>query len=94
VEAKLPAVAAFTGLPNANAAWVRAFGSRRSKTLRNRARAWKKLRDWLIITTGTPWPSGVPILLQYLEERNEVQPMGKTVPMSIHSTLALLELVG
>ena len=94
VEAKLPAVAAFTGLPNANAAWVRAFGSRRSKTLRNRARAWKKLRDWLIITTGTPWPSGVAILLQYLEERNEVQPMGKTVPMSIHSTLALLELVG
>lgn len=94
VEAKLPATASFAELPNANASWVRAFGSRRSKTLRNRARAWRKLRDWLIVTTGEPWPNGVAILLQYLEERNEVQPMGKTVPMAIHSSLALLELVG
>ena len=94
IEAKLPAVATFRDLQNANAAWVRAFGSRRSKTLRNRARAWKKLRDWLIVTTGQAWPDGMSILLQYLEERNEVQPMGKTVPMAIHSSLSLLELVG
>eukprot|EP00435_Cladocopium_sp_Y103_P062974 s792_g24.t1 len=71
VEAKLSAVGSFEGLPNQNAAWVRAFGSRRSKTLRNRAKAWQKVREWLIVTTGEPWPSTVGIMLQYLEERNE-----------------------
>ena len=93
-ESKLPAVASFHGLANVNAAWVRAFGARRSKTLRNRAKAWKRVRDWFVVTTGKSWPESVSQLIQYLEERNEVQPMGKTVPMSIHTTLSLLELVG
>ena len=94
VEAKLPAVDSFNGMTNANTAWSRAFGARRSKTLRNRAEAWKRVREWLVATTGQPWPTTVAVLLQYLEERNEVQPMGKTVPMSIHTTLSLLQLVG
>ena len=93
-EAKLPAVASFSGMANVNTAWIRAFGARRSKTLRNRAKSWKRVREWLVVTTGQPWPTNVAVLLQYLDERNEVQPMGKTVPTSIHSTLSLLELVG
>ena len=93
-EAKLPAVASFSGMANVNTAWIRAFGARRSKTLRNRAKSWKRVREWLVATTGQPWPTNVAVLLQYLDERNEVQPMGKTVPTSIHSTLSLLELVG
>ena len=93
-EAKLPAVASFSGMANVNTAWIRAFGARRSKTLRNRAKSWKRVREWRVATTGQPWPTNVADLLQYLDERNEVQPMGKTVPTSIHSTLSLLELVG
>ena len=92
-EAKLPAVASFSGMANVNTAWIRAFGARRSKTLRNRAKSWKRVREWLVVTTGQPWPTHVAVLLQYLDERKEVQPMGKTVPTSIHSTLSLLELV-
>ena len=55
-EACLPVVYQIEQLDNQNIAWERIFGSRRSKTLRNRFRAWKKYRMWLVASTGVVWP--------------------------------------
>ena len=44
----------------------RSFGSRRMKTLRNRARSWRKVREWLISFKGKPFPSGVADMLDFL----------------------------
>ena len=45
-EAQLPVVAEIAALASPEAGWKRLFGTRRSKTLRNRYRAWKPFRDW------------------------------------------------
>ena len=46
-KACLPVVYQIEQLDNQNIAWERIFGSRRSKTLRNRFRSWNKYRMWL-----------------------------------------------
>ncbi|CAE7301562.1 unnamed protein product [Symbiodinium natans] len=58
VEAQLP----FSQLPVADESQrreiaLRAFGARRSKTLRNRARCWRKARDWFLSFKGTAFPT-------------------------------------
>ena len=93
-EAGLPAAARIDTMSNPEAAWIRAFGSRRAKTLKNRVLAWRKLGSWLQVTYSVNWPSKAELVLQYLEERYETSPLGKTVPGGILSTLGLLELVG
>ena len=93
-EAGLPAAARIDTMSNPEAAWIRAFGSRRAKTLKNRVLAWRKLGSWLQVTYSVNWPSKAELVLQYLEERHETSPLGKTVPGGILSTLGLLELVG
>ena len=93
-EAGLPAAARIDTMSNPEAAWVRAFGSRRAKPLKNRVLAWKKVGAWLQVTYAVSWPAKAEFVLQYLEERHETSPLGKTVPSGILSTLGLLELVG
>ena len=93
-EAGLPAAARIDTMSNPEAAWIRAFGSRRAKTLKNRVLAWRKLGAWLQVTYSMNWPSKAEFVLQYLEERHETSPLGKTVPGGILSTLGLLEVVG
>ena len=44
----------------------RSFGNRRMKTLRNRARAWRKVREWLVAFKGRPYPIDVSDMLDYL----------------------------
>ena len=74
-----------------NSHWLRLFGNRRSKTLRNRAMSWKGFRAWLQVALGEVWPSDVGCILKYLEERHEVQPLRKTTPGALLSSLSLLE---
>ena len=93
-EAGLPASERIGALPDSDSAWLRAFGSRRGKTLKNRARTWEPVRSWMLQATGKPWPGTTSLLLQYFDERHQCKPMGKTVPQSILSSLCLLELVG
>ena len=93
-DAGLPAGRRIEALDNSVRVWVRAFGARRAKTLRNRYRAWAPVADWLQFTLGRVWPINASDLVQYLEERHDVQPMGKSVPRSILSSLTLLEQVG
>ena len=93
-EAGLPCAARVAALPNPRAAWCRLFGTRRGKTLRNRALAWRKFHSWLEITFGESWPGGVDRFVKYLTERHDIQPMGKTVPSSLMAALSVLESVG
>lgn len=47
-EAYLPVTLQLEMLQDPNKAWVRIFGNRRSKTLKNRLRAWTKFRSWMV----------------------------------------------
>ena len=65
-EADLPICKVAAATSDGNAVLKRAFGSRRLKTLWNRARAWKKVRDWLIQFKGSAFPTDVSDMLDYL----------------------------
>ena len=93
-EAGLSCAERMQAMGGQDSQWLRLFGNRRSKTLRNRAVAWKGFRSWLQVARGEAWPSDVGCLLKYLEERHEVQPLGKTTPGALLSSLSLLEGVG
>ncbi len=92
-ESTLPAKQVAESTEDPSSTWVRLVGNRRSRTLRQSARAWQKFRDWLMVTRGSPWPSSVSQVVDYLEERM-LEPCGPTVPGSLLSALQLLETVG
>ena len=93
-ESKLPCADRMEALGDGKQHWLRLFGNRRGKTLRNRARAWAPVREWLQVTYGAPWPKSPEVLLRYLEERQAIKEMGKSVPTSILASLSLLESIG
>ena len=93
-ESKLPCADRMEALGDGKQHWLRLFGNRRGKTLRNRARAWAPVREWLQVTYGSPWPKSPEVLLRYLEERQAIREMGKSVPTSILASLSLLESIG
>ena len=45
---------------------LRALGSRRSKTLRNRARTWKKAREWFLRVKNRPFPKDAADAVDYM----------------------------
>ena len=55
---ELAGILSEAGLPvdDPNKAWLRVFGMRRSKTLRNRLRYWARFRSWLVAYCGAVWP--------------------------------------
>jgi hypothetical protein len=93
-EAHLPVVLQILETANPVETWKRLCGSRRAKTLRNRVRSWKAVRDWLLISTGSPWPLSVANLIDYLDEKFEAGSMAKSVPGAIAASLSVLEVVG
>ena len=56
LEAHLLVVVQFLETANPAETWKRICGRRRAKTLRNRVRAWKVVRDWLLTSTGPLFP--------------------------------------
>ena len=93
-QAGLPAASKIAALPDPEAAWRRAFGSRRWGTLKNRASAWSSFAKWIEQAEGKTWPEGPGSILQYLQERWEGGTLHKTTPSSLMSSLLLLEQVG
>ena len=65
-EANLPVVKIARATSNPNEILRRAFGTRRMKTLRNRARTWAKVREWLIMFFGEVFPRDAADMLEYL----------------------------
>ena len=94
-EAKLPVCEIIARLSDPDEAWPRLFGTRRSKTLRNRYRAWVRFREWLEISSSRErlYPSSVADVVDYAVERFRDQ-CGKTVLGSFQASLSALEIVG
>ena len=92
-EAGVPVALQVEALVDPDKAWPRIFGSRRGRTLRNRARTWEAYRRWLIACRGYVWPKEVKDLIDYIEERVS-QGCGKSVPTTFQAALTVLEDVG
>eukprot|EP00435_Cladocopium_sp_Y103_P045520 s2527_g13.t1 len=93
IEAELPVAKIVEKVGSQVKIWGRIFGSRRAKTLRNRAMVWKKFYIWLVLTRARCWPEGIHDVLDYMEGR-VADGCGHTVPQGIMGALALLETVG
>lgn len=92
-EAVLPISLQLALLDNEGLAWKRIFGTRRSKTLRNRARAWSKFRLWLVAYKARIWPEAIADPIAYVEEAI-LQGCSVSFPNEFHAALSLLEQVG
>ena len=92
-EAKLPLIEQLAGVGEPEEVWPRIFGSRRSKTLRNRLKAWLPFRTWLQCVHETLWPTKISQLIDYSNERFRGD-CGKTVLNAFQASLAVLEQVG
>ncbi|CAE7725645.1 RE2 [Symbiodinium sp. CCMP2592] len=67
VEAKLPIVDIPVESEEQRVLYaLRALGTRRSKTLRNRARAWRKARDWMLSVKSVAFPRRPSDVVDYL----------------------------
>ena len=93
VEAKAPIVTILQGVSEPEEACVRIFGTRRSKTLRNRFHSWNKFSRWLETSKGRRWPIGLQDLLDYATEAVK-EGAGKTTLEAFAASLAVLEQVG
>ena len=93
IEAKLPVLEMIQESDDQQKSWARIFGSRRAKTLRNRATTWKRYYIWLLLNRCRSWPTKVSDVVDYLEGRI-ADGCGPTAPQSLMGALALLETVG
>ena len=92
-ESELPIVKVAKETSNPQEVMRRSFGTRRMKTLRNRARAWAKIREWLIMFTGDCFPRDVSSMLEYLLFLvQEDAPKGRLVESA--AALAVIEDAG
>ena len=91
--ASLPLVAQLEAIQDGGVSWKRIFGTRRSKTLRNRYKAWKAFEFWLETVHGKRWPDNVRHLIGYANERL-AEGCGKTVLNSFQAALVVLETAG
>ena len=89
----LPVVAQLEAVDDGELAWKRIFGTRRSKTLRNRYKAWKSFEFWLETVHGKRWPTHIRHLIGYANERL-AEGCGKTVLNSFQAALVVLETTG
>ena len=92
-EAKLPVVEYVAGVSQPDAVWLRLFGTRRGRTLRNRAKAWLPFRRWLESVHGRVWPNRISQIIDYCQERFN-DSCGKTVLDSFQASLSVLEHAG
>ena len=92
-KAKLPVVRHLSGVSESDVAWTRLFGTRRSRTLRNRFKSWDAYAKWLETTYGRVWPTKLAHILDYAVERYN-EGCGKTVLDSFQASLSVLEQAG
>ena len=92
-EACLPVSLQIVALDKPELAWLRMWGSRRAKTLRNRFRTWNRFRSWLLATYGLVWPKDVSHVVNFVEELIDYGcPI--SFPSELMAALSLLEQVG
>ena len=94
-EARLPVCAEIEATTCPEESWKRFCGSRRAKTLRVRAHAWKPVREWLVTSCGHSFPRKISDLIDYLDELlQRDKPVPRTLPDSIAAAFSVLETVG
>ena len=92
-DAELPAATVAAQTADPESTWLRLCGNRRARTLRQSARTWTKVTEWLGLAYGETWPSSFTRLIDYMEERAQ-EDCGHTMPGSVLSALQLMEAVG
>lgn len=92
-DAKLPATVVADQTADPQSTWLRLCGNRRARTLRQAARTWTKVVEWLGLAFGETWPTSTSRLIDYLEERAQ-EGCGHTVPGSVLAALQLMESIG
>ena len=92
-EAKLPATMVAEQTADPQSTWLRLCGNRRARTLRQTARTWVKVVEWLELVFGESWPTSASRIIDYLEER-ALEGCGHTVPSSVLAALQLMESIG
>ena len=92
-EAQLPVMSIIEATMEPAEAWLRVFGARRAKTLRNRAKTWKKIRNWILNIYAVPFPTQVSYMLDYLSAEMEASPFRST-PGQIAAALSVMEQAG
>ena len=91
--ARLPAAEIAEGTADPQATWIRLCGNRRARTLRQVARVWLKVTEWLSLAYAEVWPCSCSRIIDYMEERAYAEG-GHTMPGSVLSALQLMEAVG
>ncbi len=91
--AGLPATQVAEQTADPQSTWMRLCGNRRARTLRQTARTWVKVVEWLGLTFDESWPSSASRIIDYLEERAQ-EGCGHTVPGSVLAALQLMESIG
>ena len=92
-ESCLPVALQIVALDKPEIAWLRVWGSRRAKTLRNRFRAWNKFRSWLNAPYGVVWPKDATQVVNFIEELIDYG-CPVSYPNELLAALSLLEQVG
>ena len=87
-EAGLPVCRYIQRLLDPEKAWNRLFGARRANTLRNRVRAWRRFRGWLVATHNRVWPDSAIDLINYVEEARMESP-AKSLPGKLQASLVV-----
>ena len=92
-ESCLPVSLQLEVLDDPNKGWIRIFGARRSKTLRNRYRDWNRFRSWMVAYNGHVWPRELKVLIDYVEESINLG-CSMSLPLELQAALTVLEQVG
>ena len=92
-EAELPLCKVAEATSNPTQILLKSFGSRRAKTLRNRARSWAKVRSWLLLVKSRVFPVAVSDMLDYLLYL-EQEGLKKSHVHEVAAALAVIEDVG
>ena len=93
IQAGLPIVELVKTLDDPQTGWLHVFAARRGNTLKNRYKVWRPFEQWLEWHRGYLYPRGVKDLIDYMQHKVD-DGCGRSVPMALHTALALIEQTG
>ena len=92
-EAGLPIAEQISTSPKPDLLWEQVGGRGRAGTIRGHVRVWERVRQWLLASTGHPWPASPSVLAEYLGDVVEAG-CPKSLPKSLDASLSFLERAG
>ena len=92
IEAKVPALQDVADIDLERFA-LRLSGSSRASTLKKHVQSWLRYTRWLLASYAVSWPSGVGMVVDFLEDL-AARPCGVSVPSAFIGTLTFMARVG